>query len=195
MRDALAIASLFTELPPLETERLLLRRLHEEDARQVFEYVSHPEVVRHLPLLAATTRAEAVAFTGAIARRYGEGHVAPWGVFLKDGRHIGLAGFETWLPRHDLAEISFLFARGFWGGGYALEACRAVMAFGWTQMHLNRIEARTKPENAAARRLLERLGLRPEGVLKEHMKWKGHYHDLIMYAVLRREAEATEGQG
>ena len=188
MRDALAIASLFTELPPLETERLVLRRLGEADAPEVYEYISHPEVVRHVPLSAATTRAEALAFAGAIARRYREGQVAPWGVYLKDGRHIGLCGFEMWQPRHDLAELSFLFARGFWGAGYAFEAAEAAMAFGWTRMHLNRIEARTEPDNVPARRLLERLGLRPEGVLHEHMKWKGRYHDMVMYAVLSREA-------
>ena len=64
------------------------------------------------------------------------------------------------------------------------------MRFGFDVMRLNRLEARTKAENEASKHVLARLGMQYEGLLREHSYWKGAYHDLELYAVLRREFEA-----
>lgn len=188
------IESVFGDLPELETERLVLRRMRPTDAEDALKNLSDPEVVRHVPLGACQNLNEARAFLQNFLDHYAARRVAPWGVNLKaNGRHIGVCGYENWGPNSDRAEMGFLFGREFWGQGYAYEAAKAAIAFGFETMRLNRIEARTVPENLAAQHLLERLGMTYEGTLRENMRWKGAYHDMRMYSLLRREAGLLEG--
>lgn len=182
------IESVFGNLPTLETERLVLRRVTMADAEDALVYISDPEVVHFVPLVQAQTMRDAHAFLQNFLDNYAGKRVAPWGVYRKsDGRHIGLCGYENWGPNSDRAEMGFLFARDTWGQGFAREASQAAIDFGFDTMRLNRIEARTKPENIASQHLLERLGMTCEGVLRENMGWKGTYHDMMMYALLKRE--------
>lgn len=191
---AAIIADVFRDLPTIETERLLLKRLCRADAEGVLAYTSDPEVVRHLPLKRSASHVDALGFIHGFVELYEKGLVAPWGVSLKaTGLHIGVCGFENWAPRSDRAEMGFMFRRDLWGQGYAREAARAVIEFGFSRMELNRIEAKTALANEQAQRLLKRLGLGFEGVLRESMYWKGGYHDMGMYALLRREAHLTSG--
>ena len=87
-----------------------------------------------------------------------------------------------------------MIARAHWRSGYASEAAKRVMRFGIERMNLNRIEARVKPENEASRLLLEKkLGMRYEGLLREHSWWRGAYHDLELYSLLKREYYQLHG--
>ena len=182
------IESVFGELPAIESERLVLRRVAITDAPEALVYISDPEVVHHVPLVQGLNLKDARAFLQNFLDNYEGKRVAPWGVYLKsDGRHIGICGYENWGPNSDRAEMGFLFARDTWGQGFAREAAQAAIDFGFETMRLNRIEARTKPENVGAQYLLERLGMTLEGVLRENMRWKGAYHDMMMYALLRRD--------
>lgn len=183
-----AIQSLYSDLPEIETERLILRRMRESDADDAYRYTSDPEVTRFVPLAQSQSKADAQAFVRSLTSNYEAAQVAPWAVVLKDsGRNIGICGYENWGPKSDRAEFGFMFARDTWGQGYAREASAAVIRFGFERMSLNRIEARTRPDNASARHLLEKLGMTYEGTLRENMRWKGAYHDLMMYALLRRD--------
>jgi len=104
-----------------------------------------------------------------------------------DGKLIGTCGFVTWF-RHDArAEVAYALARPYWGQGLGTEAMRAVTAFGFTSMRLNRIEARCLIENRASARVLEKAGMRLEGVMRQHIFLKGGYRDLQLYATLKDE--------
>lgn len=182
------IADVFGRDHVLETPRLLLRRLTAADVDDVYAYTSDPDVVSTIPLTRTETLQEARSFLEDYLTLYRAGQVAPWGVTLKaTGEHIGMCGFENWGPRSDRAELGFMLARPYWRQGYTTEATRAVVEFGYKTMRLNRIEAKTQPHNLAARRVLEKVGFQCEGVLRENMFWKGAYHDLEMYALLRRD--------
>jgi ribosomal-protein-alanine N-acetyltransferase len=67
------------------------------------------------------------------------------------------------------------------------EALHSVIAYGFDHLRLNRIEAWVMPENRASSRVLEKLGFSSEGVLRERGFWKGTYHDLEMFSLLKRE--------
>ena len=188
MSQAIAGFKLFEALPTLETPRLRLRPLAESDADDFHRMLGDPDVVRYVPMRQSMRLSDTRRVLADMLACYARNVPAPWGVERRaDGRLLGMCGFQAWAPGPARAEFGFLFAREAWGQGYAREASRAVMAFAFGPMGVNRLEARTKLENLAARRLLERLGLVHEGVLREHDRWKGQAHDLVLYAMLRRE--------
>lgn len=178
----------FAELPRLESERLVLQRVTEDDTDDLFAYTRDADLLHHLPLDVTPARDDALACVRAFGAMYDAHRVAPWGITRKDtGRHIGLVGFESWNVVTDRAELGFLIARDQWGQGFATEAARRAMRFGFERMRLNRIEARVTPGNTASRMLLTKLGMRYEGLLREHSWWRGAYRDLELYALLARE--------
>ena len=90
-------------MPPLETERLLLRRLNMHDAKDIFEYSRDPEVARHVLWEAQRSIGEARAYLRYMIRRYRQNEPASWGIELKStGKIIGTIGF-MWIQSDNAA--------------------------------------------------------------------------------------------
>jgi ribosomal-protein-alanine N-acetyltransferase len=190
----LEVAEVFADLPPLETERLLLRRARSEDVAAVFAYASDPEVARHTTWEAHGSPEASRAFVESLLARYAAGEVANWMMVLKaEGCVVGSCGFVYWNPHHHRAEIGYALARRLWGMGLMTEAVRRVCDFGFDVMGCNRIEARCLVENVRSSRVLEKAGMTFEGVIREQMYVKGAYRDLRLYSVLRRERPVPQG--
>ncbi|MGH2404920.1 MAG: GNAT family N-acetyltransferase [bacterium] len=188
MGGDLTVEQVFGELPSLETRRLLLRKLRLDDAADAFAYGSDPEVSRYTTWEPHRTIDDTRAFLTSILELYASHRVAPWGMEHKqEGRLIGTCGFVWWDLRHARAEIAYALAQPYWNKGYTTEAVRAVIAFGYEVMRVNRIEARCDIPNAASARVMEKAGMTFEGILRHHMFVKGEYVDLKMYSILRDE--------
>jgi [ribosomal protein S5]-alanine N-acetyltransferase len=121
-RSARRGGGVFADLPELETERLLLRKMRLDDAQAMFAYASDPEVTRYVlwethPLVEDSERGE---FGG-------------WGVVLKgSGAFVGTCGVDVgYAPEHARAELGYVLSREHWGKGLVLEAVRAVIRFGF----------------------------------------------------------------
>ncbi len=195
MRAEVTVADVFGNLPSLETERLLLRKLRLEDAGDLFEYASDPEVSRYTTWEAHKTIDDSRAILSQWMDLYATGQVAPWGVVHKgDAKLIGTCGFVSWAPRHARAEVAYALSRKYWNKGYTTEAVRAVIAFGYNTMRLNRIEARCEIPNVGSARVMEKVGMKFEGVLRQQLFVKGVYVDLKMYSILRAEWAAAAGR-
>ncbi|MBI3975534.1 MAG: GNAT family N-acetyltransferase [Armatimonadetes bacterium] len=192
MEEAAEIAAVFGDLPVLETQRLLLRKLILEDVPDVFAYASDPEVARFTTWEAHQTIDDSRRFLEWVAEQYVTFQVAPWGVVHKGGRRIiGTCGYMWWRPGHARAEIAYAIGRNYWNQGLTTEAVREVIRFGFERMRLNRIEARCMVENVASERVMQKAGMTFEGVLREQMYVKGRYDDLKLYSILKREYEAA----
>lgn len=191
-RIPVKVEELFAEHPVLQTERLILQKMRPEDAPGHLAYCSDMEVLAHVPLDFTPDLAAAERSIRGFMSMYEAKRAAPWGITLKaTGEHVGLIGFESWNAQVDRAEIGFVVAKSVWRQGIATEAAHRVMRFGFEQMRLHRLEGRVTPDNLGSRELLERkLGMRREGLLRGQSYWRGAYHDLELYAVLRPEAEA-----
>ena len=87
-------------------------------------------------------------------------------------------------------ELTYLYARPFWGHGYATEAARAVLEVGFRELDLHRIYATCRPANMGSARVLEKLGMRREGHLVQHRWMKGSWQDSLLYAILDHEWQA-----
>lgn len=178
----------FETFPTLETPRLILRELVPEDAEAVFAFRSDYTVTRLNIGRAYETLDEAEMLIYNIRRNFRDKRELRWAITLRgQPQVIGLCGYNFWLRQDYRASIGYDLARPHWGKGIMTEALRAVIAFGFGQMALNRIEADTSAENYASARVLEKLGFQREGIQREQYFEGGEFHDLILYALLRRD--------
>ena len=179
----------FADLPELETERLLLRKMRLDDAEAVFAYASDPEVTRYVLWDTHRSVEDSESFLRSATEGYERGDFGGWGVVLKvDGAFVGTCGVDAgYAPEHARAELGYVLSREHWGKGLMTEAVRAVIAFGFEQLSLNRIQARCIAENVASARVMEKAGMTHEGTLRESEFIKGAYRDIELYSILRRE--------
>jgi ribosomal-protein-alanine N-acetyltransferase len=151
----------------LETERLTLRHATTADDRFIFELVNDPAFIRNIGDRGVRTLADAERYVldGPIAsyEKFG------FGMYVvevrESGTPIGLCGFvkRDWLPDVD---IGFAFLPQYRSQGYARESASAVRRYGHEVLGLTRIVAIVSPENADSIRLLEKIGLRFEGMVR-----------------------------
>ena len=179
----------FADLPELETERLLLRKMRLDDAEAMFAYASDPEVTRYVLWDTHRSIDDTEEFLRFATEGYERGDFGGWGVVLKDsGVFVGTCGLDAgYAPEHARAELGYVLSREHWGRGLMPEAARAVIRFGFVRMTLNRIEARCIAENAASARVMEKAGMTYEGTLREREFIKGAYRDMKVYSILRSE--------
>lgn len=183
--------TVFTSLPTLETERLFLRPLTLGDEDDVFAYASDPEVARLVSWETHPDRNASRAFLEWVLNRYLSGREAPWAMATRvTGRVIGTCGFVHWDVPNGFAEIGYAMARKHWGKGIMTEAVRRVIDFGFQSMDLARIEAVCLMDNTASARVMEKVGMQFEGILRERLRHQGTPHDIKMYSILRHEWES-----
>ena len=180
------VKAVFGDLPALRTDRLLLRRLEASDVEDLFAYASDPEIAEHTSWPAHETIEDSREFLSYVLEQYQKGEVAPWGVVYK-GKLVGTCGFLDWYLHSSWAEIGYALSSKYWRRGLMTEAVRAVISFGFRTMKLNRIQGRCEVENTASIRVMEKAGMKLEGVLREHEYGEGRYLDICMYSILRRE--------
>jgi RimJ/RimL family protein N-acetyltransferase/predicted enzyme related to lactoylglutathione lyase len=174
--------------PTLRTERLRLRPLVEDDAAALFDIFSDARVVRYLSrplwtrLESARERIAQDAAAGA-ARRY-----LRLGVEVAaSGRMVGECSLFNIHVDSRRAEIGYALAFDAWGRGYITEALAAVLDHAFSGLGLNRVEADIDPRNGASERVLQRLGFREEGRLRERWFVAGEMSDSALHGLLAHD--------
>jgi [ribosomal protein S5]-alanine N-acetyltransferase len=170
----------------LETARLKIRPYAEADISEL------------VPLIGAR---EVAATTGRIAHPYTMEHAKQFlakievdpevrmAITLRaDGALIGGIGLRI-VEQHRHAELGYWLGVPYWGKGYATEAAREMLRYGFEDLRLHRIFASYFKGNDASRRILEKLGMRYEGCQREHVRKWDHVFDLELYGLLRRDWE------
>ena len=174
---------------PLHTERLTLRDFAADDWFAVHSYAADPEVARYMdwgPNSDAETRAfieRVLVIRQAAPRRDFELAIT----LRADGRLIGGCGIHISNPRNREGWIGYILRRDCWGQGYASEAARALLGFGFGALDLHRIFATCDLRNLASARVLEKIGMRHEGHMREHRWQKTEWRDSLLYAILEQE--------
>jgi [ribosomal protein S5]-alanine N-acetyltransferase len=173
----------------LETERLILRPFEVHDAPVVQALAGVYEI-------AVTTLN--IPYPDGVAETYiagareamEHGNRFSFAITLKAGGE--LMGSMTLSPRppHNTAEVGYWLGLPYWGQGYATEALRRVIKFGFEEKQLNRIYATVFIDNRASARVLEKAGMKHEGRLREHFfKWE-KYLDTDYYGILSSDYDS-----
>ena len=178
------IKTLFTPFPVLPTSRLVLRALRQNDLDDLYAYASDPEIDHYTPWTHYKSLAEAQIDLDSFISEYDRHGLGAWGIEHRaERRLIGIINISPPHPRNRRTEMGFTIARTHWGQGYAAEAATAVIRFGLEKMQLLRIEAVCLPENLASARVLLKIGMQYEGLLRKYQVWRGKPCDLQMYAL------------
>jgi RimJ/RimL family protein N-acetyltransferase len=100
---------------------------------------------------------------------------------------IGVVGLQQIARDRLRAELGYWIGVPWWGKGYATEAARAVVRYGFDELGLHKIHAHYLTRNPASGKVLERVGMRREGMLREEVRKWGRFEDVILCGILRSD--------
>ncbi len=184
------VYKIFSNMPTLQTERLLLRPMHPLDAEDMFSYAHREDVTRYLLWSPHPSIAYTRDYLHYIQERYALGDFYDWAIIERESRRmIGTCGFTRINTSDNSGEIGYVLHPDFWGRGYASEAAGRVMEFGYSELSLHRIEARFMQGNERSLRVMEKLGMKFEGYHADEIFVKGNYRTVGICAAVRYAAQ------
>lgn len=177
---------------PLETERLILRKLMKSDFAAVHSYASCAENTNYM-LWGPNSEEQTSAFIDKAIAEAEEVSCMNYhyAVEMKDtGVLIGACSMEI---SNDEAEIGWILHRDYWKQGFGTEMSKELLRFGFEEMNLHRIVAYCDSDNVGSYRMMEKIGMRREGLFIEsrpaHRLCAKKYSDELAYAILKDEWE------
>lgn len=194
-----------TYIPRLYTPRLCLRPLGLEDVSRIEGLAGDLRVAQmtaHIPHPYPAGSAE--TWIRTLGPAAAEGRAFTFGVTLTGtrtpgreadptdtGHLVGVVGLTLENdPEQERATLGYWIGTSYWNRGFATEAARAVVDFGFARRHLHRLSAEHFGENPASGRVMQKLGMTREGLLRAHFFRFGQFHDVVCYGLLRTEWEA-----
>jgi ribosomal-protein-alanine N-acetyltransferase len=173
----------------IETERLGLRPVTLEDVEDILTFATDVEWAHYLPVPQPYTRRDAEEFVASQILLDRE-QTASWGIVL-DGAVIGGINLRMDSENH-ACELGYSVAREYWGQGFATEAARAVIDAAFESLpDLNKVRAMADLRNVASQRVMEKVGMTREGILRQNRLFRGEHVDEVWYGLLRSEWEAA----
>lgn len=168
----------------MESERLILRDLILDDFDAVQSYASDPEVCKYMewgPNTPEETRAHLARCVAEVTNPR-----LSWTMALirkSDQRLIGSCSLTIEsLANKDVASMGYVIHRELWGQGYATEAGKAMLAFGFQTLGFRRIWATCRPENVASAKVLQKIGMQYEAHIPRDKAFRGQWHDSLLFA-------------
>ena len=181
-------------LPTINSTRVSLRWITEQDVDSLYAVFSDPEVMRYWSSGPLKDREAARELLSEMHDGFQRRLLFQWGIARRtDDTIIGTSTLFHLANNNYRAEIGYALGREHWGRGYMQEALRALLNYAFGELNLERLEADVDPRNTASIRTLERLGFQQEGYLRERWKVNGELQDALFYGLLRREWE-TESE-
>lgn len=171
----------------LETQRLLIREFTDEDYGPVHSYASDPAVTKYM-LWGPNTGEQTKDYLRMVQEWEGQEPRTSFEfavVLQGSGKLIGGCGIYVSEPRQ--GEIGYCLNPLYWKQGYASEAGQALLRFGFGELGLHRIFATCRPGNAGSAKVMQKLGMTYEGLLREHKWHRETWQSSLLYAILEDE--------
>ncbi|MBQ7821324.1 MAG: GNAT family N-acetyltransferase [Clostridia bacterium] len=184
--------NIFSSIPQLECDRLILRRMKKSDAADMYEYARDEEVTKYLLWHPHDSLEYTQQYLNYIQTKYREGTFYDWALVLKsESKMIGTCGFTAIDTDNGCAEIGYVINPAYRGHGFACEAVSRVLDFGFNDLEMHRIEAKYIVGNEASRRVMEKCNMKFEGIARDLMLIKGEYRDIGCCAILKSDYEMS----
>ncbi|MGM7636370.1 GNAT family N-acetyltransferase [Bacillus sp. Hm123] len=168
----------------IRTNRLLMREFQVDDLEAVYEYTSKQDVMKYIPG-GVHTREETKKFINKNIGAHAEHFPV---VEIETNILIGHIAFHKYFGNHTY-EIGWVFNPSFQRRGYAPEAAKGVLEYGFNKLNLHRIVATCQPENIPSYQVMEKIGMRREGFFKKCIPDGNDWWDEYYYAILKEEWE------
>lgn len=176
-----------TIFPTLETERLLLRQIKQEDIQNIYNGLSNPDVIKYYGISfdnLKATEEQIIWFKNLEETETG----IWWGICSKDNKiFYGAGGFNGLSKEHKKAEIGFWLLPEFWGKGLMQEAFPLICSYGFNHLKLNRIEGFVYSENQNCKKAIEKMNFKIEGTMRECEFKNGKYLNVDIYSKLQND--------
>jgi ribosomal-protein-alanine N-acetyltransferase len=180
---------IFGNLPEIHTARLVLRKICLSDAADMFEYARQKKVTKYTIWDSHRSVNDTKAFIKSATARARKGLPVSWAMELKSsGRVIGTAGIEAYSRQHRTASIGYAMSPEHWNKGLMTEAVVAVISFAFKKLGANRVEAVCDVKNAASARVMEKAGMKFEGIQRSRIiTARGRLSDVKSYAITGKD--------
>jgi len=179
---------IFSDLPTIETERLILKKIEMANANDMFAYASLDQVTRYLLWMPHLNIEETKGYIEYVQKQYRKGNYADWGLNCKaDGVFIGTCGFANMDFANNKGELGYVLSPSYQGKGYMREAVLAILKLSFLELELNRVELRIMDGNQASIKFAKSVGFKYEGTSRKSLYLRGEYKTLHHYAMLNEE--------
>ncbi len=171
------------------TDRLVLRRFDISDSNDMLNnWISIPEVQNNYGEEIITTSIEVEEKLKTWIVEYGGDYFFRWAIVDKEtNTNIGMIAFYKVNAKNRRVEVEYCIGKDYWYKGFATEALRAVVDFAFDELNLNRVEAFHRSKNPSSGRVLEKVGMKQEGTLKQYLVHNNEYDDCHIYAIIRND--------
>lgn len=172
----------------IETTRLLLRSLMLEDAKRIEELASDYEIAKTtLTIPHPYPQGSAVNFINSVLEAEKNKKLVIFAIINKENNQlIGVINLNI-AEAYKRGELAYWIGKPYWGNGYGTEAAKALMNYGFNKLNLNKVFAQSFTANPGSWRIMEKIGLKYEGTLRQHVIRMGQFHDLAHYSLLKEE--------
>ena len=172
-------------LQSLETDRLVLRPYEISDALRVQKLAGEKELAETTFLPHPYTIKAAEDWIKSHSKLIENGDAFPFAVIHKnENKLVGTMTIRV-DKIHNKGELAYWIGKDYWGKGYATESSKRVVEFGFGELKLNRIWAPIMSKNKASSKVMEKIGLKYEGTLKQDILRWGNYEDVDVYGILK----------
>jgi len=183
--------SCFDIFPELESERFKYIQVTLADVEDIFKIYSDPEVAKYDWYKPITTKDDALSIINRYSKEFQNKEELTWGVARKyDNKIIGYCCLGSFNDDSRRSEIGYGFNRDEWNKGYATEAIKVLVKFGFDIMNFNRIEATVTLGNDASVNALKKANFLQEGIVRERSIMKGKFEDDVILAIIRKDYSA-----
>jgi len=173
----------------IETERLILRKFeYTDDESMLKNWVSDPRVQLMYCEPVYSTKEEVKELLTKFITSYEKADYYRWAIILKDtGECIGQIAYFLVDSKNHFAEIEYCIGRCFQNKGYATEATKAVIQYGFDKINLHKVQICHNSINPSSRKVIEKCGFVYEGALRDFFYMDGKYVDRLYYSILKDE--------
>ncbi len=173
----------------LMTERLRLREFSLRDEELLLPFARKPEQLRYM-LFSLASEGEISSFLAHAIRQIDASPRLEYHLVLEDRTDSSFVGSVALMIEGDApssAELGYWLHESQWGKGYAAEASRAIVEFGFASLGLHRIWGKCHVDNAGSARVMEKCGMTLEGTIREHVWLRDHFRSSFLYSILKGE--------
>jgi len=175
---------MFKKMPVIETNRLILREIDYRDVDDMFEYASLPFVGPSAGWPPHTSKIETKLVIQSFIDKVRRNQPGVFAVVLKEeNKMIGTVELRSYYPNHK-AELGYTISPYYWGQGFATEASKAVIKWGFEDLNLKRIECLSFVDNYQSLRVCEKLGFKFECIRRKgYLRYDGNVFDVKCYVM------------
>ncbi|APJ04993.1 GNAT family N-acetyltransferase [Silvanigrella aquatica] len=175
----------------LHSKRISLRPIENDDAQDIFEYGSNINVSRYMIWNSHKSIQDSYDYIKSIQKMYKVAPISNFGItVLHNGKEklIGTVGlFKRLKAFQKTYELGYVLNELWWGKGYAYEACNLIINYGFKNFDIHRIEAHCVVENKGSMKVMEKLGMQREGIIRQNYIKNEIIYDLYLYSLLKSE--------